>query len=156
MIEPGGSIELGHSLWEFRGKAPFVGSSASSLKFRGPPIPPSRYATGQRFDNEDAIATRECSIKQALQQRVARGVGQLVQRERSDERRLGLRKRKRCGVALPRLARDAKCAICVRGFAQRPRITIDRENPHRTRTLRHSYTGHASATAKINHELLPS
>src|SRR5207244_650018 len=80
VIEAGRAIQFGDDRRKLGAHAPLVRAAAGRLERVAPSIPPSSYKAGHRFDDEHAIAPAR-PLDQRRQQRVARGVGELVERE---------------------------------------------------------------------------
>src|SRR5262245_34343621 len=91
MIEAGGPIELRDQRWEIGAETPLVRSPSCHQDALLPPVPPRRDESGDRLDDEEPIRfARLISLIRATneglsEQRLARLVRQLVQRERRQE-----------------------------------------------------------------------
>src|SRR5215471_63612 len=83
MIQTRRAIETRDDGGQFDADAPLVGAAALALEDAAPAIPPWRDETGQRLDDEHAIAARR-AIREPREQRLPRVVCHLVQRERGD------------------------------------------------------------------------
>src|SRR5262245_48926682 len=99
MIEAGGPIELRDQRWEIGSETPLVRSASRGHDGLLPPVPPGRDESRDRLDDEELIRVARSSaaittaIEGLCEQRVARRIRELVQRERSEQGQRLRRKR---------------------------------------------------------------
>ena len=80
MIQSGGPIELGDDCRQLDPEPPLVAASSNGLECLTPVVPPGRHKTGDRFDDQHAVAFLRTG-EQPLQEKVASVGGELVDRE---------------------------------------------------------------------------
>src|SRR5712691_3704915 len=126
VIQAGRAIELRDDRRQLNSEAPLASSTAGSLEFVAPPVPPGRHESGQRLDNEHRIAAPGSSEK-ALHHSVALRVRQLVERERCDERRWlpGSWPLDGGDVSPAGSSLQSEERVGPRGFGERPMMAID-------------------------------
>ena len=150
MVEFHRAIEFRHDRGQLDPEAPLVGAASHLLDRRAPPVPPPRDKAGDRLDDEETI-TGGGAIEEALHERVAGRIGQLVQRKGGEHRQWAFRQRDRCDVAFHRASRQPEGAIRPRCFAERPRMTIDSKNTWRMHARgRPRRAGRARAATEID------
>ena len=91
MIQASRAIEFGDDGGKWSADAPLVGAATRLLELAAPPAPPARDPAGDRLDDQKLVSAPS-AIQQLRQERFARGLGQLVQRERGKRRGWGGRK----------------------------------------------------------------
>ena len=131
MIELPGVIQLRDNRGQLDPETPLVGAASHLLDPRAPPIPPTRNESGNRLDDEQAIAGIG-ALKQPLDKLVAGRIGQLVQSKGREDQRRSLRQRHRCDVAFNGASRQPESTIGPHRFAKSPRVTV---NPDDTRRM---------------------
>src|SRR4051812_46604932 len=80
MVQAGRAIELGNDRGKLSANPPLVGTATQRFEGCAPSSPPARDEPGQWLDNEQTVAFAD-ALEQPPQQRLPRGVRQLVQRE---------------------------------------------------------------------------
>ena len=144
MIETGRAIELRDDYWQLDANPPFVAASAGLRKDVAPFAPPPGHESCERLDDQHVVASRR-ALDQTLQQRLARSVVQLIERERREHQHRRLRESGAHDIVLARPCGEAERAIRACRFAEDPPMPIDaddlrataaRMGPCRTRCAR--------------------
>lgn len=127
VIEAGSAIELGDDRWKLDSKSPLVGPASRSDERLPPGIPPAGDESGEWLHHKHAVAVLR-PLEEPVEQQLPAAVVQFVQRERCEHERRRSREPGRCGIGADRAGAEAKVAVCVRGFGERPRMAIDTED----------------------------
>jgi len=135
VVQARGAIELRDDRGQLHAKPPFVAAAARRNRLVPPPIPPGRNAARQRLDDQHMVAGRG-ALEQAMEQRVARRLLELVQGERRQEQSRRRRQRRTRGVVLTGSRGEPELPIGPRRFAERPLIPIHADDRRRTNARR--------------------
>ena len=127
MIETGRTIELRHDRRQLDANAPFIAAAAGLRKNAAPLVPPRGGRSCERLDDQHRIAARR-ALDQALQERLARSVVQLIQRERREYQPRRFREQRALNVVLADPGREAERAIRWCRFAEDLPMKIDADD----------------------------
>jgi hypothetical protein len=121
-MQAGGAIELGDDRRQLDPDPPFVIAPSGGHECLAPAAPPGSHEPGDRLDNQHRVSVGPAT-QQTGQERVTRGIGELVDGERSENR---CRREPGDGdIDAERSGREAEGAIGAGRFSQRPRVAIE-------------------------------
>src|SRR5262245_17485661 len=123
MVQSGGAIEPCDDVGKRDDEPPLVAAPAGLFEPVGAVLPTGRDESRERFDDENG-RTSPAPLQEAFDDRLARGLVQLVERERGDEARGGPWPVRGGDVRPLRPGGETETTVGVGRFRERPRMPI--------------------------------